>query len=232
MKYMGSKARHANSICPIIQEHLKDEACYIEPFVGGCNIIDRIDHPIRIGQDINKYLITMWKELQNGWIPPDTVSEEEYIAVKTFPDTYPQYLVGFVGIACSYGAKWFGGYARSSRRNYCAEGQRSVLRQVPKLKDIIFNCLPYNILSNEHCVYYCDPPYRDAVGYGMGHFDHDMFWDWCNREAEKNTVLVSEYTAPEGWECIWKSITTSSLTKDTGDMYKTERLFINESSTS
>jgi hypothetical protein len=38
-------------------------------------------------------------------------------------------------------------------------------------------------------------------------------------------ILVSEYTAPEGIECIWSKEINSSLTKDTGSKKGVEKLF-------
>lgn len=44
MKYMGSKSRIVDNILPIIQERLRDYniKTYIEPFCGGCNVIDKV----------------------------------------------------------------------------------------------------------------------------------------------------------------------------------------------
>ena len=43
MQYMGSKSRLANELVPIIQNYINDDTkAYIEPFVGGANIIDKI----------------------------------------------------------------------------------------------------------------------------------------------------------------------------------------------
>lgn len=44
MKYIGSKAKIANDIVPIIQRYIDEHNIkqYIEPFVGGFNIIDKI----------------------------------------------------------------------------------------------------------------------------------------------------------------------------------------------
>lgn len=41
---MGSKARIAKDICPIIQKciDVNNLEIYIEPFVGGLNIIDKV----------------------------------------------------------------------------------------------------------------------------------------------------------------------------------------------
>lgn len=38
---------------------------YVEPFCGGCNTIDKVKG-LRIGNDKNKFLISMWKCLCNG----------------------------------------------------------------------------------------------------------------------------------------------------------------------
>ena len=44
MKYMGSKNRIAKHIVPIIQRYIDktNPKSYIEPFVGGANVIDKI----------------------------------------------------------------------------------------------------------------------------------------------------------------------------------------------
>ena len=77
MQYLGSKNKIAKHLLPIILKNRKPEQYYVEPFMGGGNMIDKVDG-LRIGNDINYYLIEMWKSLQKGWIPPDVVTEEEY----------------------------------------------------------------------------------------------------------------------------------------------------------
>lgn len=44
MKYVGSKNRLAKQLAPIIQSYIDTSNCkgYIEPFVGGANMIDKI----------------------------------------------------------------------------------------------------------------------------------------------------------------------------------------------
>ena len=44
-------------------------------------MIDKIKCNIRIGNDIHKELIAMWRALQDGWMPPETITEAEYINV-------------------------------------------------------------------------------------------------------------------------------------------------------
>jgi hypothetical protein len=72
MVYQGSKARLAKDIAPIINKIIEDNDIkkYVEPFVGGANMIQHIKCELKIGNDINRYLIAMWHRLQAGWIPP------------------------------------------------------------------------------------------------------------------------------------------------------------------
>ena len=72
MKYMGSKSAIAKHIVPIILAGRTDQ-WYVEPFVGGCNSIDKVLGR-RIGSDINPYLIEFWRKLQSGWIPPEQIT--------------------------------------------------------------------------------------------------------------------------------------------------------------
>ena len=62
MWYVGSKNRLSKELVPIIQNYInKDTKMYIEPFVGGANMIDKIQCNKRIGCDIHKQLIELLK---------------------------------------------------------------------------------------------------------------------------------------------------------------------------
>jgi len=226
MKYMGSKNRHAREILAVIPRQ-KDQI-WVEPFVGGANMIDKVDNILRIGADINSYLISMWKALLNGWIPPENISEAEYYRIRDL-DEYKQWepvLYAFVGIGCSYAGKWWGGYARGAERNYCRESRDNVLKQIPKLKKVHFVCADYRHLNiPSKSLIYCDPPYMNATAY-RPKFDSRLFWEWCDRKVnEGHSVYVSEYTAPSDWICIWSKVVNNTLVKETGSKQGVERLF-------
>ena len=85
MKYQGSKNKIAKHILPIILKDRKERQWYVEPFMGGGNMIDKVDG-LRIGNDLNYHLIEMWRALQNGWVPPDEISEAEYKYLKAAQD--------------------------------------------------------------------------------------------------------------------------------------------------
>lgn len=218
MRYIGSKRLLAKKIIPQMVLDLQRADTYIEPFIGGCNMIDKINHQKRIGNDINHYIIAMWQALQNGWLPPDEWTREQYHDLKSNPDKYPDEVVGFVGTGCSYSGDWFGGYAnsldaRGNPRNYCAESKRNVLKQIQTLNTVEFCShdyselyIPYNSLV------YCDPPYKAVkyYNYCKEKFDSDIFWQWCLDVAKSGSIVyVSEYEAPEipGIELVWEGET-------------------------
>ena len=80
MIYTGSKRRIAKEIIPIMTKN-RGERTWVEPFVGGANLIDKIDGR-RIGADSNEYLIALLRKLQTGWLPPTEISEQEYKTIK------------------------------------------------------------------------------------------------------------------------------------------------------
>lgn len=231
MKYVGSKNRIAKYILPIILANRKPGQVYVEPFLGGANLIDKV-LGLRLGCDINKYLIAMFQAIQKEWIPPETITEQEYSQIKNDKESYPQELVGFVGVGCSYSGKWFGGYARGNTnkgvpRNYCLESQRNLLKQAKDLKEIVFvNCNYHNLRIPSHSLIYCDPPYANTTKYS-GNFNHSEFWHWCrNKIKEGHVVFISEYAAPVDFKCVWEKEIISSLTKNTGSKRGIEKLFV------
>ena len=132
MIYMGSKSKCAKYIVPIIQEYINKNNIdtYIEPFVGGANIIQKIECKNKIGNDSHKYLIAMYKAIQNGWSFPMHISEEEYNKVYNNPNYYPDYYVGLVGFCATYGTKWFGGYARGKERDIPNERLKKARKRI------------------------------------------------------------------------------------------------------
>jgi DNA adenine methylase len=236
MKYMGSKNRIAKHILPIILKDRKPDQWYVEPFVGGANMIDKVDGK-RIGSDSNEYLICLLKALQDGYIPPDFVTEDEYKSARIEKNLEPR--TAFIGFGCSYSGKWFGGYARNVRkdapdaerlnmttRNYCGESKRNLLKQLPNIIGINFLSCGYKDLEIPiNSIIYCDPPYANTTSY-KDKFSHEEFWQWCrDKKAQGHTIFISEYNAPEDFECVWEKEVNSSLTKDTGAKKATEKLF-------
>ena len=235
MKYMGSKARISKDIAPIINRLIQENNIdtYIEPFVGGANMIEHIKCKYRVGSDINEYLIALWNDLQDTWRPPETISKEMYEDIKNNKDKYGKSLVAVAGFCATYNAKWFGGYAGivhtkvNTIRNYYDEAIRNIIKQTLNLQDVKFQYVDYTYYSNiKNTLIYCDIPYQGTTQYGSNNsFDYDEFWEWARKLSDDNVVLISEYNAPEDFKCIYEKELTTTLDKNSRKK-DIEKLFI------
>lgn len=231
MKYMGSKNRIAKYILPIILKNRKPGQWYVEPFVGGANMIDKVNGN-RFGIDNNPYLISCLELIRDKVkkLPKNNMdtNSEMYLKIKSKELYYGDAIFGYFGFALSYGGKWFGGWCRDkkSKRDYVSEAYRNAVKQSPKLKGIIFQCAEYyNFNMPDNSIIYCDPPYAGCTGY-KNKFDHDLFWNWCRNKAKQNHIIfISEYSAPADFDCVWVKEIVSSLTKNTGNKKGLEKLF-------
>ena len=226
MNYMGSKSKLAKYILPTILKKRKEGQCYVEPFVGGANMIDKVEGH-RIGADIHGPLIEFHKAMQTDWEPPKTLTKEQYYAVKASQETSNPALVAFVGFVCSFGSKWWGGFAHNKvGRDYCHEGYKNVTKQAPKLRGVEFyHCNYYELDIPANSIIYCDPPYAGTTGY-RNKFDSERFYQWCRDMSGKgHQVFISEYSAPADFECIQQIQTHSTMNKNAKDK-KLEKLFV------
>lgn len=224
MQYLGSKNKISSEILSVIKPYLQDKI-WVEPFVGGGNMIDKLEG-YRIGADNNRYLIELLKSVQEGWVPPTNISREEYYKIKKSIDKYNPALVAFVGFLCSFGGKWFGGYAFNKKGdNYAERGSRSLVKQSKRIQDVKFLCCDYfNLNIPDNALIYCDPPYDCKTKYKDG-FDHLKFWDWCREISKKYPVFISEYSAPQDFICV-KEIETKTILDKNSDYKRIEKLFI------
>lgn len=228
MQYFGGKFRIAPKIVPFIRSMATDS--YFEPFCGALHVGSKIKADRRYFSDLNEDLIVMYKGLQDGWIPPSSVSEEEYHAAKAIPvGTSP--LRAFVGFGCSFSGKSWGGYARDDGHRKYAEGAaNSLIRLIPVIKDAIFTYQSYEAVESlleESSVVYMDPPYQGTTEYGgLPKLDHGSFWDFVRKIGRKCYVLVSEYQAPADMETLLEIETKTEIrTKENGREDRIERVF-------
>lgn len=241
MKYVGSKNRLSKELAPIIQSYITDKTKgYFEPFVGGANMIDKINHNNKIGFDVHEELIELLKHVQNlDNELPQHISEEHYNEVKYNRDNYPKWYQGLVGFTASFSARYFNTYARSfksdgvTRRDMSNEAIRNIEKQREKLVGIKFDCMSFldvDISKINGYVIYCDPPYRGKEKYyekNKTGFPYKEFDEWCRELSKNNIVLISEYNMPDDFECVWQKdykVGNSPNHKTHGT--RTEKLFL------
>lgn len=242
IKYMGSKSRIAKHIVPIIQKYIDENkpAFYLEPFVGGANVIDKIKCPNKFGSDKNKYLIALLKHVQSGGQLYDSVSKDLYDKARTAfnnGDTseFEDWEVGNIGFIASFNGRWFdGGYAKAGYektkngqryRDYYRETKDNLLTQAPNLKGIKFTASDYKEYSPCSGLIYADPPYANTKQYkNAANFDYDEFWQTMRDWSKNNIVIISEQNAPDDFEVIWEQPVSRSI-KAADKSVSVEKLF-------
>jgi DNA adenine methylase len=233
MRYLGGKARQAAHLSKIIASI--ECARYVEPFLGGASIAERVVPSMRDSRlsDAHPDLMLMWQALVDGWVPPGDVSREEYTELRR---SEPSALRGLVGFGASFGGKWFGGYgvdkadAKHPGGPLYRAGRAGALRKAAALRDAgaVLACRSYADLDpGPGDLVYCDPPYAGTTAYdGLPEFDHAAFWgrvrEWALSGA---SILVSEYRAPWWARTVWSRPSVKSLRRDQNDGAGTEHLF-------
>lgn len=232
MRYYGGKLRLSPYIAQQIKYYRKPNQLYIEPFVGGFHIPPKVNEYPMLLSDANKPLMVMYKALKDGWIPPDNMTEDEYYNnKKTLTDNNP--LKAFTLIGCSFGAKWNAGYARGEADghaiNFCLRAKNSLLKIFPILIKVNLLCIDYRELSPSNAIIYCDPPYENTEGYQnyyKSKFYTKEFWEVMRKWSKDNIVLISEYIAPDDFNCIWQFNHFLSVRSINGCEKRIEKLFI------
>lgn len=179
---------------------------WVEPFVGGANMIDKVPSTFkRIGYDINPHTIEALIAIRDLVDElPDSVSEAEYKALKGTP---PNPITSWIRIAVSYGGIFESKLAadKTGARNYTQEAKRNARKQSPYLQGVRFSEMTYEDVGVSNALIYCDPPYQGTTSYKTAPFDHDNFFQWCrDMKVKGNVVFVSEYNAPDDFECVWQ----------------------------
>jgi len=215
-KYYGGKNRYAPKMIPILEKYSNGHKTYIEPFCGWGSVLSLVvdtnifEH--HIASDANESVVLFLHETSRGlFVPPMDVSEEMFETLQN--EKTPSALQAFVGICYSFEGIWFKKYSlKYDPKHFATRDQfpEKLMRRITKLKDVEFKCAIYQEYADrEKCFFYLDPPYKNR-GEKYKHndgscipFDTDEFWEFARQLSEKNTVLISEYDAPDDFEEIW-----------------------------
>ncbi len=195
------------------------------------------------GSDVNAHFIAFMDAAANhGWWPPDSMTQEEYDALKVQEEPCP--LSGFAGVALSFGGQWrdsFVGKYDKKRpvEKYIEYARKRMRKSTPFLQGVNFQAGDYREfeqVSGFICLY--DPPYvtsqkRHCVK-SFRTFDQGEFWDFIRRISRRNLVFVCEEVAPPDFVCVWEKEYVRGVSNNTkhrkgppgGGKHTYERLFI------
>jgi DNA adenine methylase len=234
MQYMGGKAQIARHLVAAILADTPVRDIWYEPFVGGANVMEHAaPHFARsFGTDIHPDLIMLWRHVTAGGEIPETISYEEYRALRR---AEPSWLRGLVGFGASFGGKWFGGYgvqkvdARHPHGHVYPGTRKVMMRQAAVFRhyDVTFACREFGVVPPIGSVVYCDPPYASTTGYSTGSFDYDYFYHTLCKWAVDRFVYVSEYEVPDDvpHRVIWQRDKRVALKAGDNRRLAVERLF-------
>jgi DNA adenine methylase len=231
MQYMGGKTRIAKRLAATIHECVPDATEFWDPFCGGLSVSVALSAYGRVvSSDANAALVRTYQAVREGWEPPDSVTREQYERARTLPDADP--IKAFCAVGCSYGGKWFGGYAtdRGTRNrnkqpsgDYAHSAKRMIQRATRAPAEV--DCLDFLRVEPQPFsdAVYCDPPYGNTTTYaGVAPFDRDAFVRRVLEWSQYAHVFVSEYSFPVG-ELVWSGEQTTTLAKS--HLRATERLY-------
>lgn len=232
MQYMGSKRLLAKYIMPIILKDRKEGQCYAEPFVGGANSFRHVEG-LRLGADSSHHVISALLLIRDKpeMLPKtaDDITPELYQKIKRDETNL---FHGYVGFACSFGGKYFGGRVKSCYPPHSCDHVAAQYKDAQELSKVLkgatLECTPYLRLEIPlNSIIYCDPPYEGTQGY-TGGFDSVIFWQWCREKVkEGHRVFVSEYKAPDDFVCVFEKEHAKQLNRN--NQKSTEKLFIHRS---
>jgi DNA adenine methylase len=225
MRYFGGKARLAKHIIPNLD--MTNKSRFVDLFCGSCNVSSALGFHNTLVNDINKYIVAVYREVYNNGIKnlPEEVSESFYQDVKLNKDNYPDYIVGFVGFGCSFSGKFFGGYARSNAGQNYVNNARSTLLKKRLRGTVEFSNLPYSeVPLYDFDLVYCDIPYFNTTGYASGNFDHDEFYRWVLKQP--CTIIVSEYKHNAVIEPFWEKKSNKGTKDKSGSRVETTEVLM------
>lgn len=228
MQYMGGKARIAGKLAEVMLAATPNRLHYLEPFMGAAWVLDKMAPHFRYpaAGDVMPDVALLWQAVQQGWMPPTELSREEWYRLK---DSEPSALRAFAGFGCSFGGRFFEGYAKNGRGDdFAGAAARGIIKKRVVAERTLIDHTDYRSWHpGPGTVVYCDPPYAGTKWYsGAPAWDAEPFWDTARRwSADGATVFVSEYTAPVDARCVWSADVRTSLKVDNNRGTVTEKLF-------
>jgi DNA adenine methylase len=218
--YHGGKQRIGKEISKIISEKVsemdREIVGYCEPFCGMLGVYQHIpklfenmDMTYKAG-DMNESVCMMWGAVQTGWVPPGSCSQEKYNELQN--DRASSAQKGYIGHQFSFGGQYFVGFIGKYKggQTFFKTVPAKICKIAEELIDVEFSYGSYTQFSDlDNYIIYCDPPYVNTRCKYAEKFDSESFWDWVREMSKTNVIFVSEYSAPDDFECVFENKKTN-----------------------
>ena len=226
MKYMWSKNRIAKYLLPIILKDRKPWQWYVEPFVWGANMIDKVDGN-RIGADYNPYLIEALKFIRDNSekIPKNNKEYTEEMFNKAKESNLENWLDCLAMFQYSFWAIFKWSWSKNKRwTDYVKECVSNNIKQSKNIQWVKFIHSSYwDLEIPKESIIYCDIPYKWTAKYKwVDEFNYENFYEWCREKKKQwHTIFISEYNMPDDFKCVWQQDIVNNL----NNKKATEKLF-------
>ena len=229
MQYMGGKFRQSSVIADYIKSNSDNIDTYVEPFCGMASVANKLtDHFDNIIlADNNKFIILLLKSLvDDTFVKYEPKNQEQierdYMTFSIYKELDTQdmkninlSMVAYWGYGMSFGGKWFGGLARSTRDDainpsmpFVKRANNSLLKiqkSLKMVKNLKIIHSSYDLLKiPDNSIVYLDPPYVNRV---KAHrtktgFNYDKFWNWVRFKSVETEIITTEFIVPNDFEVI------------------------------
>lgn len=246
MRYPGGKSmigREITNVLKAIKDHYSKKGKtfrgYIEPFCGSLGTFKHMTSEFDncYAYDANKDIIMLWQSVKEKSFKRPNMTMALYKRLKESNE--PSALRAYAGFQCSFGGIWFGSLVNEDEK----VRYNRVIKDTPLIQNATFSCRDYRSLESKvisgNYFIYCDPPYKNTdCSYGPNkrsdkktEFNSEEFWATMKRwKSYGNIVVVSEFTAPKEWRCVWSKVrsknTNNSKTQSSKNEFYTEKLYM------
>ncbi len=239
MRYYGGKGIYGHEIANILKSIMIKYNInnYLEPFCGALGVAKHMKIDLNskkynfYANDIAEDLIMLWTSVKNNKFKDPKMTKKKWITLKE--SNKPSAEKAFAGYGCSFSGIYFGSYLKGI--------SDTVFKNLYRydISHLNFFCNDYKnlepLIKNGGFLIYCDGPYgnTDCTPFERSNskiqFDINEFWLIMNRWSKMNNIIVvSEFSAPEDWNCIWEKKRKNKINvyESNVQTYFVEKLFI------
>ncbi len=242
MRYSGGKMRQARVLAEWVSKLIRKGQDYYEPFCGALGSA-RLCVPAAMKggaaravlSDSSEPLMTMWRAVRDGWVPPAKISRKIYDRLSRTRDPRDP-MTAFVGFGCSFGGRYFNPYPQAGIDDAARRARDLVMKKAQALwyPQVVFRLTDYQRVRPRNALLYLDPPYvGSAKVHSHREFDGVQFWAYARELVETgNTVMVSSFQAPKAWRSVhsWgNTVAWAAHTGGTTGRQFDERIFMHRS---